>query len=64
VKELAAPLCLRAHRNLRRLHQQKAQQYAALFADVSQSPPLAAVLTVRLLLPHPLRADLSRIPDP
>src|SRR5215472_11851653 len=44
MKELIAPLLVTAHRDLRRLDQQKAQQYVALLADVSQSPPLATGL--------------------
>ncbi len=44
VKELAAPLGLAAHRDLRRFHQQKAQQHVALFADVSQSTTISAGL--------------------
>ena len=42
VEELAAPLRLTAHRDLRRFHQQEPQQRVALFADVSQSSPIAA----------------------
>ena len=42
VEELAAPLRLAAHRNLRRFHQQKPQQHVALLADVSQSATIAA----------------------
>src|SRR5438445_13292382 len=42
VEELAAPLCLTAHRDLRRFHQQEAQQRIALFADVSQASPIPA----------------------
>ena len=44
VEELVAPLGLAAHRDLRRFHQQKAQQYVALFADVSQSTTISAGL--------------------
>jgi hypothetical protein len=33
---------LGAHRDLRRFHQQKAKQCAALFADVSQPATIAA----------------------
>ena len=44
VEELAAPLRLTAHRDLRRFHQQKAQQHVALLADVSQPPPISAGL--------------------
>jgi hypothetical protein len=35
MEKLAAPLRLTAHRDLRRLHQQEAQQHIALLADVS-----------------------------
>jgi hypothetical protein len=44
VEELIAPLGLTAHRDLRRFHQQKAQQHVALFADVSQSTTISAGL--------------------
>src|ERR1700756_3575735 len=44
VKELAAPLRLTAHRDLRRFHQQEAQQHVALLADVSQSASVSAGL--------------------
>jgi hypothetical protein len=37
VKELAAPLRLTAHRDLGRFHQQEAQQWVALSADMSES---------------------------
>jgi hypothetical protein len=42
VEELAAPLWLAAHRDLRRLNQQIAQQRVALFADVPKSAPIPA----------------------
>ncbi len=45
VEERTAPLRPAAHRNLRRFHQQKAQQHIALLADVAQaagSPPLGS----------------------
>ena len=41
VKELAAPLRIAAHRDLRRFHEQEAQQSVALFADVAQSSPIS-----------------------
>ena len=44
VEELAAPLGLTAHRDLRRFHQQEPQQRVALFADMSQTSPIAAGL--------------------
>jgi hypothetical protein len=44
VKELAAPLRIAAHRDLRRFHQQETQQNVALFADVSQPAPISAGL--------------------
>ena len=44
VKELTAPFGLTAHRDLRRFHQQKAQQHVALFADVSESTTISAGL--------------------
>jgi hypothetical protein len=44
VEELAAPLRLTAHRDLRRFHQQEPQQSVALFADVSQPSPIATGL--------------------
>src|SRR5580698_5156930 len=44
VEELAAPLRLTPHRDLRRFHQQKAQQHVALLADVSQSTTISAGL--------------------
>jgi hypothetical protein len=42
VEELAAPLRLTTHRDLGRFHQQEPQQRVALFADMSESPPIAA----------------------
>ena len=42
VEELAAPMRLTAHRDLRRFHQQEPQQRVALFADVSQASPIPA----------------------
>src|SRR5579862_4079235 len=47
VEEPAAPLRLTSYRNLRRLHQQKPEQRVALFADVSQSPPIPTGLLRR-----------------
>jgi hypothetical protein len=47
MEKLAAPLRLTAHRDLRRFYQQKAEQYVALLADVSQPPPIAAGLLLR-----------------
>ena len=44
MEELAAPLRLAAHRDLRCFHQQKPEQHIALLADVSQSPPVPAGL--------------------
>jgi hypothetical protein len=44
VKELAAPLHLAAHRDLRGFHQQEAQQSVALLADVAESAPVSAGL--------------------
>ena|SRR5215472_5491624 len=44
MEEPTAPLWLAAHRDLRRFHQQKPQQRVALFADVSQTPPIATGL--------------------
>ena len=44
VEKLATPLLLTPHRDLRRFHQQKAQQHVALLADVSQSAPISAGL--------------------
>ena len=44
MEELAAPLRLTAHRNLRRFHQQEPQQCVALLADVAQSAPVATRL--------------------
>ena len=44
VEEPAAPLWLAPYCDLRRCHQQKAQQHVALLADVSQSAPIAAGL--------------------
>src|SRR5208282_2848167 len=43
-EELAAPLGLAAHRDLRRFHQQEAQQHVALLADVSESASIPAGL--------------------
>src|SRR5579859_7277820 len=51
MEELAAPLRLAAHRDLRRFHQQKPQQHVALLADVSQSTSVSA----GLLLGKPAR---------
>src|ERR1700720_4789615 len=42
VEELAAPLRLTAHRDMRRFHQQESQERVALFADVSQASPIPA----------------------
>src|SRR4029077_9992912 len=42
VEEPTTPLGLTAHRHLRRFHQQEAQQYVALLADVTQSPTITA----------------------
>src|SRR5581483_2458204 len=47
VEELTPPLRLRAHRNLCRFHQQKTEQCVALFADVTESPAIAAGLRGR-----------------
>ena len=44
VEELAAPLCLTAHRDLGCFHQQETNQNVALFADMSESPPIATGL--------------------
>jgi hypothetical protein len=44
VEELAAPLWLTAYCDLRRFHQQEAKQRVALFADVTQSSPIATGL--------------------
>ena len=44
VKKLAAPLRVAAHRDLRRFHQQEAQQHVALLADVAESASVAAGL--------------------
>ena len=44
VEEPAAPFGLAAHRHLRRFHQQITKQGVALFADVAQSPTIAAGL--------------------
>ena len=41
---LVSPLRVAAHRHLRRLDQQKAQQAAALFAEVSQPLMLPSVV--------------------
>jgi hypothetical protein len=42
VEELAAPLRLSAHRDLRCFHQQEPQQRVGLFADMSEPSPIAA----------------------
>src|SRR5580704_2970056 len=42
VEVLAAPMPFSAHRDLRRFYQQEPQQCVALFADVSQTPPIPA----------------------
>ena len=42
VEELAAPMRLTVHRDLRRFHQQEPQQRVSLFADVSQPSPIPA----------------------
>src|ERR1700690_3349664 len=42
VEVLAAPFRVAAYRDLRRFHQQEAQQRVALFRDVTQSSPLSA----------------------
>src|SRR3954447_18401144 len=47
VKELAAPLRLTAHRDLRRFHQQKPQQHVALLADVPESMTISTGLLRR-----------------
>src|ERR1700740_3152130 len=44
MKKLAAPLRLTAYRDLRRCHQQKAQQHIALLADVSEPTSISAGL--------------------
>ena len=44
VEERIAPLGLAPYRDLRRFHQQKAQQHVALLADVSQATPIATGL--------------------
>src|SRR5271166_2575963 len=44
MEELAAPFGLAAHRDLRRFHQQEAQQHVALLADVSESASIPAGL--------------------
>jgi hypothetical protein len=45
VKEPIAPLRLATNRDLRRFHQQKAQQHTALLADVTQSASIAASIS-------------------
>src|ERR1051326_6149915 len=47
MEELAAPLRLAAHRDLRCFDQQKTQQHVALLADVSQSASVSARLLRR-----------------
>jgi hypothetical protein len=42
MEELAAPLRLAPYCDLRRFHQQKAQQHVALLADVSQTTAITA----------------------
>jgi len=44
VKERTAPLRLTAHRDLRRFHQQEAEQHIALLADVTEPAAVAAGL--------------------
>src|SRR6266481_5625670 len=41
MKVLTAPFRITAHRDLRGLHQSKAQQRVTLFRDMSQPPPLS-----------------------
>jgi hypothetical protein len=48
MEELTAPFLLTAHPDLRHFHEQKAEQYVALLADVSQPPPISAGLLLRL----------------
>jgi hypothetical protein len=61
VEELAAPLRLTAYRDLGRFHQQEPQQRVALFADMSESSPVAAGF-LRRNQPH-IAGDLLATPE-
>jgi hypothetical protein len=61
VKILAATFWIAAYRDLRRFHQQEAQQRVALFRDMSQPTPLSARLFQRC---RDLLATLKPIRSP